>query len=146
MFKLPKIVAPEISIKGNFSLDNNGQYYSTTKVYGYIKKNNCPLSYEFLLGLLNSSLFWFFIKNTGYVLRGGYFTFKTNYVLPFPIPNINCIDSVCIKNIENIVNDIHSIRQHQGNGADISKELKQIDELILKIYNICEYQEIINSN
>lgn len=25
-------------------------------------------------------------KNTGYVLRGGYYTFKTNYIDPFPVP------------------------------------------------------------
>ena len=139
-----KLMAPEISLGGNFVLDSIGQFYSTTKVYGYIKKNNCPFSYEFLLGLLNSNLFWFFIKNTGYILRGGYFTFKTNYVFPFPIPDINGIDDLCVSKIENIVKDIHVIRQHQGNSADVSKELKQIDKLLLKIYNISEYQEIIN--
>ena len=137
-------MAPEISIKGNFSLDNNGRFYSTTKVYGYVKMNNCPLSYEFLLGLLNSSLFWFFIKNTGYVLRGGYFTFKTNYVLPFPIPDINSIDIAHIRKIEKIVNDIHSIKRNQGNCADVSTELEQIDEIVLKIYGINEYHEMIN--
>ena len=39
------------------------------------------------MGLFNSKLFWFYIQNTGYVLRGGYFTFKTNYVNPFPVPS-----------------------------------------------------------
>ena len=31
---------------------------------------------------------WFFLKNTGAELRGGYFRFKTNYVNPFPLPEI----------------------------------------------------------
>lgn len=81
LFQSPKLVAPEISLGGNFSYDGNGQFYSTTKIYGYILKSSMiQYGYNFFLGLLNSSLFWFFIQNTGYVLRGGYFTFKTNYV------------------------------------------------------------------
>jgi hypothetical protein len=31
---------------------------------------------------------WFFLKNTGTELRGGYFRFKTNYLKPFPLPEI----------------------------------------------------------
>ena len=132
---LPKLVAPEISLGGNFSYDKNGQYYSTTKIYGYIKRTNCPLSYEFLLALLNSSLFWFFIKNTGYVLRGGYFTFKTNYITPFPIPAYHDIDSADMKMVESLVSKILSKRKVY-NACDISEEMKQIDIIICKIYNI----------
>ena len=83
LFDKQKLIAPEISRKGNFAFDENGDFYSTTKAYGYIKKDNIHESYEFWLGLLNSQLFWFFIQNTGYVLRGGYYTFKTNYIQPY---------------------------------------------------------------
>ena len=78
---IPKLLAPEISLGGNFSYDKNGHFYSTTKIYGYIKKEQCNFSYMFLLGLLNSNLFWFFIQKTGYVLRGGYYTFKPKSVI-----------------------------------------------------------------
>lgn len=81
-----KLVAPEISLGGNFAYDIKGEFYSTTKIYGYIKKENIKESYKFWLGLFNSRLFWFYLQNTGYVLRGGYFTFKTNYINPFPVP------------------------------------------------------------
>ena len=135
LFESIKLVAPEISMRGNYSIDYNGQFYSTTKIYGYIKRNDCPLSYEFLLALLNSSLFWFFIKNTGYVLRGGYYTFKTNYITPFPLPDYHDIDAIDIKKIENIVSAIHSKRRI-NNTCDISDEMKQIDIIICRIYNI----------
>ena len=81
-----KLVAPEISFGGNFAYDQFGKFYSTTKIYGYIKKENVKEGYKFWLALFNSRLFWFYIQNTGYVLRGGYYTFKTNYVSPFPVP------------------------------------------------------------
>ena len=97
LFAHKKLVAPEISYGGNFSYDSNGHFYSTTKIYGYIKKDSCKYSYKFLLGLLNSSLFWFFIQKTGYVLRGGYYTFKTNYVSPFPIPCFDSTDKIKMK-------------------------------------------------
>ena len=81
-----KLIAPEISFGGNFAYDQFGKFYSTTKIYGYIKKENVKEGYKFWLALFNSRLFWFYIQNTGYVLRGGYYTFKTNYVSPFPVP------------------------------------------------------------
>ena len=87
LFDNEKLVAPEISLGGNFAYDVNGEFYSTTKIYGYIKNDNIPESYKLWLGLFNSKLFWFYLQHTGYVLRGGYFTFKTNYVTPFPVPN-----------------------------------------------------------
>lgn len=86
LFDNEKLIAPEISLGGNFTYDLKGEFYSTTKIYGYIKNENIREGYKFWLGLLNSKLFWFYLQNTGYVLRGGYFTFKTNYVAPFPIP------------------------------------------------------------
>ena len=83
-----KLVAPEISLGGNFAYDKDGVFYSTTKIYGYIKKEDIIEGYKFWMALFNSRLFWFYIQNTGYVLRGGYYTFKTNYVSPFPVPEL----------------------------------------------------------
>ena len=72
---------------GNFVYDINGEFYHTTKVYGYIKKHDIPYSYYFLLALMNSTLFWFFLKHTGSVLRGGYYTFKLIILCLFPFLN-----------------------------------------------------------
>ena len=149
---IPKLIAPEISLGGNFAYDINGQYYSTTKVYGYIKNKKIKYSYLFLMGLLNSTTFWFFIKNTGYVLRGGYYTFKTNYIYPFPIPEYETIRSELILNIETNVKNILE-KKHKKNN-DILKEIENIDELIYKVYDfdkfdiqtIKEHTNIKNNN
>jgi hypothetical protein len=149
---IPKLIAPEISLGGNFAYDINGQYYSTTKVYGYIKNKKFKYSYLFLMGLLNSTTFWFFIKNTGYVLRGGYYTFKTNYIYPFPIPEYETIRSELILNIETNVKNILE-KKHKKNN-DILKEIENIDELIYKVYDfdkfdiqtIKEHTNIKNNN
>ena len=138
---IPKLLAPEISLGGNFSYDINGQFYSTTKVYGYIKKSSCKYSYYFLLGLLNSSTFWFFIQNTGYILRGGYFTFKTNYVAPFPIPNFDDVNKQIINNIEDCVKDILNKRE-QNNRCDISPFMQRIDDCVFELYGFTK-EEIL---
>jgi hypothetical protein len=85
-FGQEKISTPEISLGSNFTLDKNG-FYHTTKVYGLLIKDSVELSNEYLLSILNSNVLWFFLSNTGYTLRGGYFTFKTNYLNPFSIPH-----------------------------------------------------------
>ena len=88
LFDKEKLVAPEISQGGNFSYDSNGQYYSTTTIYGYIRKKQCLFSYESLLAILNSSICWWFLQNTGTVLANGYFRYKPTYLNPFPLPLI----------------------------------------------------------
>ena len=132
LFDNEKLVAPEISKRGNFSYDKKGEFYSTTKIYGYIKKDSIIEDYKFWLGLLNSQLFWFFIQNTGYVLRGGYYTFKTNYIQPFPIPN-NIPISIS-KEIISLVDDILEIRS-KGLKYDISELEKKIDAIVYSLYD-----------
>jgi len=86
-FEQQKIITPEIALKSQMSLDK-GMFYHNTKCYSFIKKENIMEDYKFYLTLFNSSLMWFFLKNTGYELRGGYFTFKTRFLEPFPLPEL----------------------------------------------------------
>ena len=87
-FQKEKIVTPEISYGPNFTYDPDGTYH-TTKVYGLLTQESTQLSPEYILAVLNSPVLWFFLSNTGYTLRGGYFTFKTNYLNPFSLPEIS---------------------------------------------------------
>ncbi|WP_256413280.1 TaqI-like C-terminal specificity domain-containing protein [Halorubrum rubrum] len=87
-FRKEKILTPEISYGSNFTYDSGGLYH-TTKVYGLLKNENIEVSEEYLLAVMNSPVLWFFLSNTGYTLRGGYFTFKTQYLNPFSVPSIS---------------------------------------------------------
>lgn len=40
------------------------------------------------MSLLNSSVFWTYIQNTSAEFRGGYFTFTTKQIEPFPLPKL----------------------------------------------------------
>ena len=89
-FEQEKIITPDISLGTNMTCDI-GQFYHGTTLYSFIKNNTVKEDYKYWLCLLNSSIMWFFIKNTGTELRGGYFRFKTNYLNPFSLPKLKNI-------------------------------------------------------
>lgn len=82
-----KVMTPEIALGCQMTIDEGGICYHTTKVYSFVFKPTVAESEKYFLGLLNSRVLWFFLSQTGYVLRGGYYTFKTDYLKPFPIPD-----------------------------------------------------------
>ena len=88
-FEAVKLMTPEIALGCQLSFDSQGVLFHTTKVYSFIFQDDMEENELFFLGVLNSKLLWFFLKATGYTLRGGYFTFKTEYLKPFPIRTID---------------------------------------------------------
>ena len=91
-FEAVKIMTPEIAFGCQMSYDEKGAFYHTTKVYSFIFKESLKENPLYCLGILNSTLLWLFLRTTGYTLRGGYFTFKTEYLKPFPFRTINFAD------------------------------------------------------
>ena len=74
------------------------------------------------------------MRNTGYVLRGGYYTFKTNYVKPFPMPSDEAIMAVESQLIP-IVDKILAAKKSDAN-ADISIEEREIDDIVFDLYGL----------
>ena len=87
-FDSSKIMTREISLGCNMTYDSEGKIYHNTKVYSFVKNKKFNIDDKFYLALLNSKVMWFFIKNTGSEYSGGYYVFKTNYLKPFPLPEI----------------------------------------------------------
>ena len=139
LFANEKLVAPEISLGGNFSYDLNGQYYSTTTIYGYIKKEEISDSYKSLMAILNSKLLWWYLVNTGTVLANGYFRFKPNYLKPFPMPNISPEKDYLL---ETLVNQILDLKQNKPELSTKNLE-EQIDEIIFEMYHLTEDEKVI---
>lgn len=117
---IPKLLAPDISLKGQFSYDGKGLLYQTATVYGYIKRDDIKESYKFFLAIFNSSLLWFYLKNTGTVLRGGYFRFKPNYLNGFNLP---CVSTHQQQTFEQLVDYIVYVHNDFPDNVTINKEL-----------------------
>jgi hypothetical protein len=130
-----KLVAPDISMGGNFAYDVEGKFYQTTTIYGYIKKAEVSESYKFWMALLNSRLCWWFLTNTGTTLANGFFRFKPDYIKPFPVPQD--IPQKMEEAIVRIVDDI--LMQKKNNPQADTKSLEsEIDAMIYKLYELTE--------
>lgn len=75
-----KVVYPDITDRLKFSFDNKGYLFETTGFF--IKQAD-----QFLCGLLNSKVVWFFLRNMCPQIRGGFSRLKTIYMETVPIPD-----------------------------------------------------------
>ena len=128
---VPKLVAPEISLGGNYSIDSDGRFYSTTTVYGYVKRDGFPGSYYTWMAILNSKLCWWFLNQTGTVLASGYYRYKPAYLKPFPIPVIpDEYDLLLYQHVKDLM---------MGNSTkDKDSIIKEIDRLVYVLYGLSD--------
>jgi hypothetical protein len=84
-FERPKILFPDICKSPRFAIDRTGHYLTNT---GYILASDDP----FLLGVLNSKLFWFVISNISipFGVRAGKFRYRliAQYMEKVPIRDV----------------------------------------------------------
>jgi len=150
-FEALKLMTPEIALGCQLSFDAQGVLYHTTKVYSFIFQDATEENELFFLGILNSKLLWFFLKATGYTLRGGYFTFKTEYLKPFPICTIDFSNSeevaqhdklvALVDNILELKRKYHEVRMDQDKEI-YERQIKivdaQIDKQVYDLYGLTE--------
>lgn len=87
MFERPKIITAETSLGCNMTYDTK-DFYHNTQCYTIIFDKDHEKNTMAYLAILNSNVLWFFLTQTGNILRGGYFRFKTKYLETFPLPEI----------------------------------------------------------
>jgi hypothetical protein len=129
-FEQPKLTSMEICTSGpNITLNREGICHSTT-VYS-LAAMDPGLPLEFYAGLLNSSLFWWFIKATGDTLQGDARRLKTNYFNPFPLPA--SISAEAEKTI------VQLVRERVTSAAEMLQSEQRldraIDQAIYGLYN-----------
>ena len=81
-FEKPKIIAPAIVNKATFAYDTQG-FYSNDKT------TIIPTNDLYLLGLLNSTITDYVIRQIASTKQGGYFEQKPMYISQLPIRRIN---------------------------------------------------------
>ncbi|MDE2636315.1 MAG: Eco57I restriction-modification methylase domain-containing protein [Chloroflexota bacterium] len=81
-FEQPKIILPDISLRGNFTYDADDAFCANT---AYI----IPVDDKYLLGILNSKLITFIYSSISSTYRGGYLRFIYQYLAQLPIRAID---------------------------------------------------------
>jgi len=149
LFERERIITPEISLGCNMTFAPDS-FYHNTKCYSLVLPSRQEIK-NYWMGLLNSKLMWWFISNTGYVYRGGYYAFNTRYLKPFPLRSINFneIDEVdlhdkmveLVKQMLQLHKDINIARTPQSKELiqrQIDATDKQIDKLVYGLYGLTE--------
>jgi len=150
LFEQKRIITPEISLGCNMTICPAGQYHNT-QVYSFLPKADRKENLHYWLGILNSNVMWFFMKNTGTFLRGGYVRYKTEYLKPFPIRTIdfsNQTDKACHERMVQLVEQMLDLQKQLPNaktGHDqtlIQRQIeatnRQIDRLVYELYGLTE--------
>ncbi len=112
LFESSRIATPEISLGCSMTIVKGG-VYNNTKVYSIRFLPDRPEDMRYWLGLLNSNLMWWFISTTGYVLRNGYYTFKTAFLRPFPARTVDPSDHHEKDTHDRIVTRVQELLEHQ---------------------------------
>jgi adenine-specific DNA-methyltransferase len=85
-----KILIPDMLVDSRFGIDINGEYYHGPAIHSFvIKKQYDYLHYNYILALLSSKLFWFFISHTSTALRGNAYRLTPEYINPYPVKVID---------------------------------------------------------
>lgn len=142
-FEKPKMMLPDISLRGNFVLDETGENYCTNTAY-IIGSTD-----KYLLGILNSKLITFIYSQISSTYRGGYLRFIYQYLAQLPIRAIDfdnpadvALHDKLVELVERML-DLH----RQANLTAVQRGLveqrieavdREIDALVYRLYGLSE--------
>ncbi len=135
------IKTPEISNRCNMTIVEDTIFFNT-KVYAISFQSDLQENILYFLGLLNSNLLWLFLKSTGDVLSGGYYTFKTNYLSPFPVKLIEFSKDLEKQQHDKVVTltqnmlNLNKEKATTNNPKDLKEIEREIAQTDRKINNI----------
>ncbi|MBU1198602.1 MAG: N-6 DNA methylase [Nanoarchaeota archaeon] len=152
-----KIMTPCVTNKNNFTLDIDNHLWVVGTNYGIFPKN---INHKFLLGILNSSVIEFYLKNKAPVKAGGYYQYMGNILkdIPIKIPNTSAEKQI-EQSIISVVDEILELTKKYGYNRDLAIEfdklIKQFDtvklvksplveKISLSAYNITELRKSKN--
>ncbi len=150
-FRKPKIMLADISLRGNFMLDQDGKHFSVNTTY-IISSSDL-----FVLGILNSKLVTYFYRQISSTYKGGYLRFIYQYLEHIPIPqieNIRSMENEIKARIESLAKKVILFSQKSPTTPQENKLLhrekeqieNELDNAVFKVFELTKDEiEIINS-
>nr|QNO47127.1 hypothetical protein ANPEMHCN_00006 [Methanosarcinales archaeon ANME-2c ERB4] len=145
-----KILVPDIADRASFALDEEAQY-AFVSGYGITLKDNVSETPKYILGLLNSKVLDFYLKQVSTTLRGGFFRYFTQFIEQLPIRTIdfsNPEEKVQHDKLVSLVDNMLEL-QKKYHGARMEQDMElyerqikivdaQIDGLVYDLYGLTE--------
>jgi len=126
-FGKPKIVSTKISIRPTFAWDSERRFLGNTAYFF-----PAATSGHYVLGLLNSSLFFAYAKKVFVEKQGGWFEVQPDGLESFPIPAAAPEKQ---KAVERLVDRILAAKARDA-GADVSALEREIDQMVYALYGL----------
>jgi len=154
-----KLLTPSIARRGSFALDKSDFYYFVGSGggggggYGITLRSSGGnhVAYEYVLGILNSSLLDICLKSYSSHFSGGYYAYNRQYIEPLPIHPIDFSNKADVKKHDRIVAlvetmlDLHKRLPEAKTPAEktvierrIAATDRQIDGLVYELYELTD--------
>lgn len=103
-------------------------------MYSFVAAADTTESYEYFAAILNSNLFWWFLKTTGDTLQGDARRVKTNYVNPFPLPEK--VSVATEEKLANLSKELIAAKASAGKPEKIAKLEADINTAVYALYGL----------
>ncbi|MBE9509072.1 MAG: N-6 DNA methylase, partial [Chloroflexi bacterium] len=107
-FSSAKILTPDIAPDAAYALDSAGEFYLVSG-YGISLKPSEQYAYPYVLGLLNSQVLDFYLKQVSTKLRGGFYRYFTQFLERLPIRRINFDDPAQVAQHDAVVAHVEEL-------------------------------------
>ncbi|MAT40406.1 MAG: hypothetical protein CL946_12490 [Ectothiorhodospiraceae bacterium] len=134
-FEKPKIMLPDITLRGNFTYDPGNHFYSVNTTY-IISTSDLDL-----LGLLNSNLIDFFYRNITSSYRGGYLRYIFQYMVTIPIVDTaNALTTLVERmlDLHKRLAEAHTSHDKKLLQQQIALTDREIDRLVYDLYELTD--------
>jgi hypothetical protein len=147
---LPKILTPSLAQRGEYCLDKTGDYFfvGSGGGGGYGILLHKAKMYEYVLGLLNSTLLNWFVQKITTPFHSGWFAYNKQFIEQVPIKIPETADEK--KLAERIVESVRAImeaktklrdaklsdRERRTLEGDVENHERRINELVFRLYGV----------
>jgi type I restriction-modification system DNA methylase subunit len=140
LYERPKIITPDIAPQASFAFDEEGIYAftgGTAGGYGLLLLSD-KVSYDFLLGLLNSQLVDWYVQAIAAQFHGGYFSYERRFIKDIPI-FLPEEDTKVQSNIDDITTLTKTLKDKYSNSISLQpkdeREYREIAMILRKLEN-----------
>ncbi len=165
-FDKAKLLVPSLAQGSCFAEDLQGSYYFVGSGggggggYGITLKSQTTISYQYLLGLLNSQLLSAYLKSISSTFRGGYIALNRQYIEQLPIRAIDFTNAADVARHDKMVALVERMLLLHQQRASAQTETDQqvfqrqidatdklIDALVYELYEVTEEEiEIVEGH
>ncbi len=140
----PKILIPDMLVSNRIAYDAEGQYFHGPAIHSVkfdrsrVNKNDL-----YFLSILNSNLFWYFIRCTSTALRGDAYRLTPEYLNTFAFPDCCDVDLEKMVSLSKMIMDIENKIEEAKIHSDITllernrnNAIKNLNEIVYRIYEL----------